>query len=168
MFVIGKDEQMQADLHGIFFYICSVFPHQRPNSKKRGDAMENMDWTQNAIIRKHTTNCCWAYVVISFNTVLCFTKWWTSPHPRFGTTEPFPGRPFNTQSWYCHLLRMTRLFSEHSTTIPVFCLPCPDLFEMCCWHDIQNQHVFFVLFTKIKLLTFNKVKWGNTLNILSL
>lgn len=132
MFVIGKDEQMQADLHGIFFYICSVFPHQRPNSKKRGDAMENMDWTQNAIICKHTTNCCWAYVVISFNTVLCFTKWWTSPHPRFGTTEPFPGRPFNTQSWYCHLLRMTWLIYfrsilqlSQSFVYPVLtCLKC--------------------------------------------
>lgn len=42
---------------------------------------------------------------------------------------------------------------------PVFCCPCPNLFEMCCWHGIQSEHIF----AKI-----NKVNERKTLNTFSL
>ena len=45
----------------------------------------------------------------------------------------FPGCPLHAQS---------RHPKPEITIFPVFCCLCPNLSEMCCWHQIQNKHIF--------------------------
>lgn len=68
-----------------------------------------------------------------FYTIMCFSKWWND--------DP----PF-----------VLVILSPVSTTSPIFCCSFPNLFEICCCHQIHNKDIF----TKIKWSW-----WGKTLNI---
>ena len=67
-------------------------------------------------------------------TILCFTKWCTSPHPFFGMTEPFGECPFHTQPW--HLLPV-RPFDLPFAPVPT-----------CLKHVARIQFRISKIFTK--------------------
>ena len=67
--------------------------------------------------------------------VMCFTKWWTSPHPCLSTTKPFEDALFIPVKI---LSLVTNMFQTGVQGFNNFL----NLFEMWCWHSFQNEHMF--------------------------
>lgn len=87
------------------------------------------------------TSCSWAHVGLFFIQSCVSQSGGTSPRPQ---TLMMPllypvmvSSPVN--QWTCLPVGWSKqVFYEHYTTSPVFCWSCPDLFETCCWHQIQH------------------------------
>ena len=118
----------------------------QPQFRKCLDAVSILG-NQSAIIFTHHSfvKCCWTILY----TIMCFTKWWTSTLLCLWLTYPFkdffiPNLDTSTcYQWTCLPVEFSKqMFLEHSTFFPVFCCPCPNLFELCCWHQIQYKHMF--------------------------
>lgn len=68
------------------------------------------------------------------------------------------GRPFHTQSLHSRQLTglplecLKRVFFEHSTVFAAFCCPCPNFFEICCWHQNQNRNTKMTLNIKYSVV----------------
>lgn len=66
-----------------------------------------------------------------------------------GLTGPFkeaPSVPNHNHNKPVYLWNVPKVFFEQSTTFLVICFPFPSLFEMYCWHQIRNKHIFTKLY----------------------
>lgn len=96
---------------------------------------------QTEIADKGCMQCSWACVIY---TIMCFIKFWTSPHPRLWTTEAFEDAPFvpHLDTITCHqgaslpVQWSKQVFLDHSKTLTACCRSCPD------FNQIQNKQVF--------------------------